>query len=89
MVKKIAKESLKTKKIRKRLEDRCVVWDRLATDDLRRKKVEEIKERIYRFSFQRKLIKHKKFALFDENTNSKELSEKVSMICRRIEKGFF
>lgn len=85
----IAKESFRTKKIRKKLLERCTVLDSLATDDLKQKKIEQIKERMYRCSFHRKVIKHKSFSLFDENKNSKELSMEVGKICREIEKRYF
>jgi hypothetical protein len=82
----LAKESIKTKRAREKLQKQIEENDRQITQDALEKKVKEIQNWIMRHSNQRVILKDKTFDLFDENQNAAEESSKILTMAEELKK---
>jgi len=85
MNKKLAEESLKTKKAREKLQKRFQSMDEVITKEAIEKKSIEIHRWISRHADKRVSLKNKSISLFDENQNAAEISLKVSKIAEQFQ----
>lgn len=83
--KKLAQESLKTKKAREKLQKRFQSMDEVITKEAIEKKSIEIHRWISRHADKRISLKDKSISLFDENQNAAEISQKISKIAEQFQ----
>ncbi len=84
--KKIAEESLKTRKAREKLQKKLAVLDKEITPQALREKVSEIHRWIALHVDERVVLQTKQIALFDENQNTAAVSRKIVTIATQIQK---
>ncbi len=84
MEKGIAGESLKTKKARAKLKEKLDQVDQKMTKQALEKKSGEIHRWIARHASNRVVLKTKTISLFDENSNTAEISQKISVLARAL-----
>ena len=82
--KEIAEESLKTKKVREKLKKHLESFDQKVTAPALKKKLIEIHRWIERHASQRVVLKEKSIALFDENRNAAEFSQRVGILVEKL-----
>ncbi|NGX39350.1 MAG: hypothetical protein KR126chlam1_00676 [Chlamydiae bacterium] len=85
--KKLAEESLKTKKAREKLRKRLEVIDERITEEGLKQKNLEIHRWIARHAENRVTLKDKSISLFDENQNAAEISLKINKIAKKLSQG--
>ncbi|NGX27259.1 MAG: hypothetical protein K940chlam6_01192 [Chlamydiae bacterium] len=83
----LAEESLKTKKAREKLKKRLEIMDAKITKEAIERKSIEIHRWISRRADRRIALRDKTIALFDENQNAAEISQKISKIAEKIQTG--
>ncbi len=83
---KIAEESLKTRKAREKLQKKLAVLDKEITPQALREKVSEIHRWIALHVEERVVLQTKQIALFDENQNTAAVSRKIVTIAMQIQK---
>lgn len=83
---KIAEESLKTRKAREKLQKKLAVLDKEITPEALREKVSEIHRWIALHVEERVVLQTKQIALFDENQNTAAVSRKIVTIATQIQK---
>ena len=84
MEKGIARESLKTKKARAKLQQKLDRIDQKMTKEALDKKSIEIHRWISRHAPNRVVLKTKTISLFDENNNTAQISQKISTLARGL-----
>jgi hypothetical protein len=82
--KELAEESHKLKRAREKLKRQLEATEHLFTSQALEQKAIEIQRWISRHSDGRISLKNKSIALFDENQNAAELSERVSKIAIKL-----
>lgn len=82
--KKIAEESIKTKKVREKLKRHLEKIDEEITQQALNRKITEIHRWISRHAMQRVTLKSKSISLFDENQNTAKISQKVSTFAIKL-----
>ncbi len=80
----LAEESPKTKKAREKLKKRTQELDIHFTPQALREKSLEIHRWIARHAHQRVVLRSKSIALFDENQNTAQLSERIAKIAEQL-----
>jgi len=83
--KNLVEESLKMKKAREKLKKRFASIDQKMTKEALSKKSVEIHRWISRNANKRITLRDKSIALFDENQNAAEISERISKIVEKIQ----
>ncbi len=81
----IAKESLKTKKARKKLKKQMDEVEKKMTPEALKEKIAEIHRWIARHAHQRVVLKDKNISLFDGNQNAASLSQKIRKIAKNLQ----
>lgn len=83
--KRIAPESIKTRKAREKLQKHWEDVDKKITPEALREKTDEIHRWIARHAHVRVLLKEKNISLFDENQNAAKISQRVTAIAQKLQ----
>ncbi len=83
-MKKIAEESIQTRKAREKLKKKLDALDLQVTPQALKEKSIEIHHWIARHAQKRVVLKEKSISLFDENQNAAQLSERIAKIAEQI-----
>lgn len=84
--KQLADESPKTRKAREKLKKQLEAFDRKITPQALQKKSIEIHRWIERHAHHRVVLKSKSICLFDENQNTADLSQRVTLLAEQLKK---
>lgn len=82
--KELVEESVKTRKVRKKLEEHLAKIDQQVTKQELNRKINEIHCWISRHAPQRVNLKEKAFSLFDGNQNTAQISQKISQLAIQL-----
>ena len=82
--KRLAPESVKTKKAREKLRRHWSDLEKKVTPEALQEKIEEIHRWIARHAHQRIHLKNKNICLFDENQNAAKISQRVKVIAKKL-----
>lgn len=86
MRKKLAEETERTIKARKKLKKRLGVLDEKVTDQALEQKSDEIHRWISRHASNRVVLKEKSISLFDSGRNTAKMSSKLEKMAKEISK---
>jgi len=84
MPKPLAEESDKTKKLREKLRKHFQLIDEQVTKQALERKISEIHRWIGRHASHRVVLKNKTIALFDENQNAAQMSQRITNLLLRL-----
>jgi hypothetical protein len=83
--KRLAPESLKTRKAREKLQKHWADVEKKITPESLREKTDEIHRWIARHAQYRVPLRDKKISLFDENQNAARISQRVTAIAQKLQ----
>lgn len=83
-LKDIAKESLKTKKIREKVEKHFAILEREVAPNALKQKLTEIQRWIAHHASGRVILRSKSISLFDENKNTAKLSQRIYQLSESL-----